>query len=452
MWLWIYALVKRWPQIPNALTLLGYGWGVVWRYMHITTWHNPRKYVYSDMQMYVDLGKRLARDGYVMRPGDVTHPPGTAEIIAYFYTRDGNLANLVYVQVGVAAVVPIVVGLLAWLVFDKWTARLAVLMSSFYFPFVDYGGYFLSEIYMIALVPAVVALYLWSLHKPSKLRAILGGFGAGLMLFLAMVMKLVALPALVGFALYHWLFAKGPSRWLRTMALLAMLAGAAPGTYWMSDRCTTANQGEFCLGSNKSGADFLLGHYGRIQGIKWVGPKGTGVVSFGSPSAYQHGYRNIPEVPFAITDNEKNRAEAWKWIKKKPTHAFILSCEHVIDTMGATLPWPSIATNYWVGAQGFHYLYILFLLFPTLFRFVDIWRKDGFIAMLRSTEMIIFAPVFGVLLAVFIATGEPRYRMPFDSLFMLVALQFYRSLKKPKKTKKRRKKVPAPVAASATES
>ena len=34
-------------------------------------------------------------------------------------------------------------------------------------------------------------------------------------------------------------------------------------------------------------------------------------------------------------------------------------------------------------------------------------------------------PIFGIMLAAFISLGEPRYRVPFDGFFLLLAARMY---------------------------
>jgi hypothetical protein len=42
--------------------------------------------------------------------------------------------------------------------------------------------------------------------------------------------------------------------------------------------------------------------------------------------------------------------------------------------------------------------------------------------------MLLLAPVIGLIATAAIGTGEPRYRIPFDAFFIVVAIQFFRSL------------------------
>ncbi len=435
---------KRFPFLGDLAALAVFAAGALWRYFHLLRLHDPRKFVYSDMQMYVDLGKRISKPGYKLRPYDVTHPPGMTELISYFYKLDESLQKLVWFQLAVTALVPLAVGALGWLAFSKKTGRWALVLASLYLPFVDYGGYFLAEIYLtltasLTMVCYLAAVRLWSapvtlgrftVSERGRLGlAVIFAASGGFLFSLAMLMKMVAAPAILAFLGIHALFTRGASFRRKAVLVLVLLVAAAPLSKWQSDRCTRGNGNKFCPGSNKSGADFMMGHIGRVQGVVWKDPKSRGSVGFGSPAAYQHGYRDKPEFAFSITDNEANRAEAWKWIRKHPAQAFVLSLEHVWDSFGGSLPWPAVATGFWPGSQLFHYLFLGFLFFPSLVLLLDIARQNGVVGLVRSTELALMAPIFGVVVSVMMATGEVRYRAPWDMVFIVLAIEFYRRLR-----------------------
>ena len=104
--------------------------------------------------------------------------------------------------------------------------------------------------------------------------------------------------------------------------------------------CTRANDGKFCVTGNKMGADFLLGHYGRIADIEWV-PEGHDQFRFGSPRRLLRHYDAHARVPFSITDNAANTAEAWRWIGRHPGEAIVLSIDHIYDTFFGSSMWPT---------------------------------------------------------------------------------------------------------------
>jgi len=208
---------------------------------------------------------------------------------------------------------------------------------------------------------------------------------------------------------------------------MTVMRNAIPVSAWQFSRCTTANNHHICLGSTKGASDFLLGHYGRINVMVWHDPSGE-VIWFGSPSASQHGYTEHVDLNFGVTDNAKNFQAAIEWIKAHPQSALLLSCEHVYDLFFGSFPWPSVSTRYWLGAAGGHYVFICLMLFPACVRLLAILRKDGFCQLPASTESLLLAPVIGLIVTAAIATGEARYRIPFDSFFIIVCIEFYRRL------------------------
>src|SRR5262249_52639829 len=117
--------------------------------------------------------------------------------------------------------------------------------------------------------------------------------------------------------------------WLVRGALVAV--AAAPLLGGLTRVCTTANDRRVCVTANKMGSDFLLGHYGRIADIEWRS-EGHDLFRFGSPGALLRHYETHVKVPFSMTDNAANSAEAWRWIGRHPGEAIVLSLDHVYDT------------------------------------------------------------------------------------------------------------------------
>lgn len=483
------SLAAWWEVYRGAVwtlaTLLIFVVGVVVRYFYIYKIHNPNDYVYSDMKMYVDLARRLNQPEYKLGIGDITHPPGNTWLLQYFMRSDpAKLTGLVQLNFVVASLVPLAMGFLGWVAYPakkvaeakttlvngvlraisrERTAQASIILGSLYFPYIDFGGYYLAEIHLTLTATLCIALYLLAMKlvsepedaagtaESSKPKAELGFFehattmlrqrpvrvaGAlvcaaigGFLFSFAMALKMVAMLALVGFMATHFLFARKP-RWVWKLAVpFVFLVAAVPLTNTMVKRCTEANEGHFCTGSNKSAADFLLGHKGRIQGIEWRDPKVPGVVGFGNPAAYQHGYREKAVVPFLITNQAENNKAAWDWIRKNKGEAVVLSFEHVWDAFGGSYPWPPNATKIWPFSYAFHFLFLVFILFPALVRLTDVLRDRGVMGLLRSDDFVLLSPIFGVCAAVFLATGEVRYRIPWDPVFFVLAIQFYRHIR-----------------------
>ena len=390
--------------------------------------HDPRDYVYADMAIYVDLAKRFTEAGYEPGVADMAHPLGLPTVLSWLYARDPSMQTMVYFQFIVCALVPLAVGGLAWVAFGAGSGKLAVAASSLYVPFVDYGGYFLTEIHLAFTFALGVGLALFAVRQKKVALAVAIGLLAGLAFSLSQVTKVMGFPAMACFLFFFAAIWRGPPRRIRGVVLLAVVLGAVPINAWQFSRCTTANHGHFCLGTTKGASDFLLGHYGRIYSMTWHDPGGE-VIWFGSPSAAQHGYTERPEMDFGLSDNAKNLQMGMRWIKDNPRSALFLSLEHVYDLFFGSFPWPSVATNYWLYAAGGHYLFITLLFFPSCVRLLDILRRDGPGALLGCTEVLLLAPLIGLVVTAAIGTGEPRYRFPFDSLFIVVSIEFFRNFR-----------------------
>jgi len=76
----------------------------------------------------------------------------------------------------------------------------------------------------------------------------------------------------------------------------------------------------------------------------------------------------------------------------------------------------STATTYWVGAAGWHYLFhLLRALFPPACGLLDIAEGTACVPCFGRPSFSCWRPVIGLVVTAAIATGEPRYRIPFDS-------------------------------------
>ncbi len=434
--------------------------GVVVRIAYILLLHDPRAHIYSDMQFYCEIGERLSRSDYLAGPGDVTHPPAMGAVICFFNSHGGTLANwfdkklvaaggfvtppgkyqtlrsrltnMVVLQLLLSILAPLAIAMWARAMFDWRAAWMALGVASVYFPFIDYFGYFLAEGYVILLIPLILGLIAFAARAKEMRTAILLSLAAGVLWSVGMAFKLVLLPGVLAFLLVMVVMWEHRPTWRRSAALLlAIFIGATPLMVVVSNHATHANIGKRVLVSSKNGADFLLGHYGRIRGIYWRDPNRAAPMDFrfGSPSSVQRGYSEVATVNFTMTDSVANKAAAWKWIGEHPFDAFVLSCEHVYDAFLNGIPWPSSSTQFVSLAQFFHFLYAVFLFVPSMLAIALVWKDRGLLAVLRSTEFLIACPLLGVAASVFATIGELRYRIPWDAAFILLAIHMGRQLK-----------------------
>jgi hypothetical protein len=421
---------------PIVGTTIAFVAGVAIRTNYTFRVQPPQRYVYSDMGLYVELARRLATSSEPLAPWDVTHPIGYPAVLAALYSWDPSLNRAAHVQLLVSCLVPLATGLLGLATFGRRTAFACVIFSSFYFPFIDFGALFLAEIYFIFWLAISFAGLFAAMRVQTRTPMILLSLGSGLALSLASALKSVALPAVACFFLAN-VFGKlltrtsstpvgvlqaGTSlRRLKGVALRGSITAvaASPLLIVLATICTRANRGHMCVTGNKVGADFLLGHYGRIGSMGWGADLGR-AFQFGSPGSYLRHYDNVARVAFPMTDSVANAAEASRWVFAHPFEAIVVSLDHIYDAFFGVAAWPTYATSQWPFAHLAQYVFLIFLFIPTVLVCADLMRL-GARHVLSSQTALVLAPVTALAITVAIATGEVRYRIPFDLFFIVVA-------------------------------
>jgi hypothetical protein len=420
---------RRFVYNPVLWAVVIYALGVALRIDYTLRVSPPESLISSDMGLYVDLARRIASGAAPLHPWDVTHPLGYPSLIAFFIKDGGRLASVVHLQLVVSCLVPLSLGLLGLFAFGRRTALAALAFASLYFPFIEFGALFLSEIHFIFTLSLAFAGFLAARAARRRAVSLLLAAGGGFALSVAAALKSVALPAAALFFAVEGLaaFVKGPrdfaslrvrlAPWVARTALVVVAAVPLLGV--LARSCTRANRGHFCVTGNKVGADFLLGHYGRIADIHWGDDEGHGF-GFGSPGSYLRHYDQHPSVPFPITDSKANADEAWRWIFRHPFDAVVVSLDHLYDTFFGVAMWPTYGTAAWALAHLSQMAFVVLLFVPALFAFARV-AKRGWLALLTSRTLLILAPVAALAFTVALATGEVRYRIPFDSFFIVVA-------------------------------
>ena len=426
---------------PGLLVLLVYLAGIALRVEYTLHVHHPTAFVESDMAIYVALARRMAGPSEPLMPWDVTHPLGYPALVAFLIPDDGSLARIVNLQLIVSGLVPLALGLLGAAAFGRRIGLLAIVFGSVYFPFIEYGALFLSEIHFILWLTLAFAGLFGARRARRRATCLALAAAGGFALSIAIAMKSVALVAALSFFAMDavaivlasasrqvappGIRARGPWRarlspWL--LRAIAAAVGAAPLLGLLAGVCTRANGGQFCVTGNKIGADFLLGHYGRIAGIEWAADRGHGF-EFGSPGSYLRHYADRAKVAFHMTDNAANSAEAWRWILAHPGEALVLSLDHVYDTFFGVAMWPSYGNPSWLYAHLSQYCFIVFLFVPTVILCSRIASR-GARAFAASPIALVLSPIAALTVTVGIATGEVRYRIPFDIFFIVAACAF----------------------------
>lgn len=415
-----------WQDI--GYTGLAYIAGVLWRAYYLFLYHPAQKFLYSDMGSYVEMAQKYYSPGFRHTIADTVYPPGFPYVLGalFYFDRSGALA--ITFQFLLSCAIPLLTYLLAKSLYDKRVARIALLITSLYYPFIDYASYFLTEnLYIFLLLASMLALAKTFSYRRDPRKKWILALVAGVLFGAAATVKSVSLAMAGIFVLCISIDAYLSRRDEDVAAVVAMLAGLSLALAPAAVRCTRLNEGKFCLIGNDWARNFLLGHVPNLNIVRFNDEKRGYFYEFGGPAAFQKGHTEILTLPFGVYENGKIAKYTWDRVRQEPLNALLLSIENIFDLF-RTIPWPSSHTPQRRWANLFQQLYYLSILIPAIFTLVHERRKRsaaplGFFP--TSPSAILALPYLALFICVFITVGEPRHRLPLDSLAIILASRFY---------------------------
>ena len=405
---------------------------VLVRYLFILRLHHPRHYVLTDARELTDLASRLLGSPANQTIFDTIWPPGAAAVVAQLMARDPTLGLAAIVQFLLSSVVPLVVAHTAYLVAGRRLALASLALASLHFGFIYGAGFFLSETFF----QVAIALAIWAsvgalaLDRSSDERGpraattirLVLGVAVGLTWGLASAFRPNALPValLVGAGLAaHWL-RRGRRRscWLLAGGVVGLAVALAP----LAHRCTTLARGNFCLVSANAAMNVALGQVDDAAGLEFFDPAepqlNTGWIP---PGLLQHGYDGMERVPHTIWDTGGIArwvvARAWQ----DPERFVLHTIRNVVDMFRVEFWPPDLGSWPRVPLFASGWLFLLFVVLPALAS----TRRLALVAFRADQRSawpaFLVATVAAVMVVAAISIGEPRYRFPFDGIFVLVA-------------------------------
>jgi len=418
---------SRFDAVWPKLAWLVYALTIPVRAWYVFVWHDPQKFIYSDMATYVSQAVLFTDPTYTQGIADTIYPPGTGYLFGFLFRLGGDsLWPVVLSQFVGSCVIPILVYAIAARLFSRRTALAALVLASLYFHFLAYAGFFLSETVYTVLVLLAFWFIVMAVQATDPLRQVLCSLLVGWTVGSAAAVK-------SGILLPFFLLALGIAsifvirrRILAFVSLAAIAAGAlalvlAP----LAMRATKLCDGQFCLVSTNAEMNFLMGHSGRSLRFVWNDAKRNYRFEFAHPASVQKGYDEPRTLAFGPYDRKENLAAAWAWIGDHPWEAFAQSVDHVYDYFTGTVPWPSSHGPERVAMTFFERLYAFFWLVPAaamVLRLIPRWlrRERGY-----AGDFLAVMPVAGMTVVSFLTIAEPRYRVPFDGFTCILAARFY---------------------------
>jgi hypothetical protein len=430
------ATPLKWRDFALELAVSAtYVGGIFARARYVLVAHHPRHHATTDAGDLLGVATRMLERADTQTIHDTIWPPGAPSLYALLMLGDATLGVAAAVQFAMSALIPLFVAHTTLLAAGRRAAFVALALASLHLGFVHYAGYFLSELFFqfaatLSVWATVLSLRLAESLEPRTparsevpVLALFGG-AAGVAWGFATCFRpnAFAMALLIGAALLVRFVRRAQRRYL------PLLAGAALGFALvlapLAHRCTRLT-GTFCPVSNNIAMNMVLGQAGEVKGLTFRDTKRPELTTgWVPPALLHHGYEDQPEVPFSIYDT----GSALAWFARR-----------LMESPGAFLV--RIAGN-WLDLFRFEYwpedygplpersasvlkqAFLLFVVVPGLF---------GAGLLFRKREEAQGSAVPGFLLATFgalslvaaFSMGEPRYRIPFDGLFVLLAASLF---------------------------
>lgn len=409
----------------RAFAILAYLAGLFGRYVYILRVHHPRNSIYSDVEQYLNFAHRLLDPGYTQVIEDTIWPPGTSFHLAVQYLLDPSLGLAAWTSFFISAAIPVLIAYAAYLAWGSRACWYALLAGSFHFGFVHYGGFFLSENLFTFLVSLALCLFALSVYRVSGPLSFWAGALCGCVWGAAYAVRAPALPIGMVVVLLISLQAIKSKQYQNIKYLICPTIGFLLITLPLALRCTALSEGKVCLVSNNFALNIALGFAGDRAVLHFEGENGEFPMNWGPPSKIMHEYKSTGNVPTHIFDT----AGVMKWVGQQflhhPIDFLVSAVGNVFDLFNPHFIWPGgfggLPLRWiWVMQQIFFFV----VLIPAL---VACWKYSKEL-LLRQTASLhsvyLVAGVLGLMAISFFSMGEPRYRVPFDSFLILLAVSW----------------------------
>lgn len=411
------------------VALLAYALGAAFRLAYVLHFHHPRHWVRSDAAALLNVAERLLVGPQGIR--DTVWPPGAPALLALAARLDPSLELAAWYHVLLSALVPLLIAHGALLAAGHRAAALALIFASLHFGFVHYGGIFLAE--QTFQFAVVLALWLTVLGVLGAERAgvstrgwrplLVHGASAGAAWAWATSLRPNALPIAALSALGLLAFSSRRSGGVRRAAPLVLGGTAALvlALLPLADRCTRLS-GFFCPVSNNVVMNMVLGQAGDVSSVYFQDARSPSAGALWAPPALSAN-AGVSVVPFSMFDARAGLAWLWQRWQEQPS-LFIERAGLNVARLFRSELWPPGFGPLPRGAvvlldRAFAAAVLLPGAIAGILSVRGAWRGGSSLgAVLASIPLALAA-------ASALSLGEPRYRVPFDSAFIVLAAALY---------------------------
>jgi Dolichyl-phosphate-mannose-protein mannosyltransferase len=383
--------------------------------------HSPRDYVYSDMLSYHGVALELLAG--VRSPWHAFRPVGYSMLLAFSYVLSDGSRTLVGVWQAAmgAALVPLTASVARHAGASHVTALLAALAVTLSLPLVLYSGLLLTELPTSFFMLLGLNLALGRRTRPARtgyLRLALAGLSLGtaaalrpnlLMVAPIVMLFLLARPGLAGL--------RGALRGALLSFVMLLVPVLLVSAY--NSHVLARAAGPACNG----GLNFYL-NFSDLHTIQYQGPLGAYWVS-PVPNGFHFKRLELTSVPFF--EDRHYYAAGFAYLREHP-RALLRALGNFVETagMGHQLYWPN-----WPGRETLLRAYAQAFFFaglvPALCWLLALpFRRAR--ARARPAALLVAALCLASALPMYLFLGDPRVRVPFDPLWIVLAGLAYQTL------------------------
>jgi hypothetical protein len=376
------------------------------RLVFTLVFYGPEERVYSDMWVYDLRAKNLVFD--TLNEWDTFTPVGYPALLALLYasTKNGVAAAGVMQAVMGGAVSVLTQRLTIQTTQSHVLGLLAGIVIASHAAYYYYGALLLSELPFTFFMLLGAWLFIAGVRASSWPRLLLAGLALGVATTIRSNL-LPALPLLVGVA---WLCTRTSARALpaRLMLLFGLLlplsAAAAHNARLLDGRAALSTNGglNFYLNfAEVSGVYFEKGYIQPLpNAVRYTNPENASQPFYEDGYYYEKGVQLLKDNPARLVRALDNFREAF--------------------LLGKQSYWPEWQRSWRFSLLNLPFIFLVWL--PALIHAVRLLGSRRLLRERDPAPPLLIALVASVLLTIYLFLGDPRMRVPFDAVALILAL------------------------------
>lgn len=399
-------------RFPVFVLLLG----LLIRLTFVFLYHQPEKFLFSDMQGYFDRAMELKFE----KADEIFYsfyPP--AAHVAYSVmmgSRDVFFWIKLY-NVFLSISTCILIYLITLRLFGRLAGYISVVIASFNYLFIEFTGYVISEILFMFLLALMFYFFLLSITAKKQVLRWLFSFLAGLSLMSAAATKSSILLFVIFFGLW-WLL--NFRKYKIFSNLFFYIVGFLPLFIILAIRLHSLT-GEYGVVSTNGGFNFFQGR-SHIRDVTFRDTINRTEFFFASPMSDLNNYTYNDTFNVGPYDSKFFYKKGWEIAKQNIPLTIKYSLKHCSDLFTSARMWPSyVLDKQWqilglIGNVAFVILIIVPAFFIVFIHFKTLYKGLG---------IIVTFPILVIMLVSMFFYGDPRFRIPYDVFFIILAGYYY---------------------------